>query len=251
MYTINIKGKASSKDKNLVKLEMIFFQTNYVRVPKVLNITGPFKDWDNSSQSFNSNSSEAIQKNKMLLDLKLKYQKVAEEWEEEGRKWSPTEWAHCFDKKKENKVEERSLSVSQMIDFLIQKYSSKEREKNGKIVKSPATVKDYKITKKALDIFTQSQYKKPLSVFYFQDITKQFLLDFILHTQKIGIANGNKAGLKQKLRKIWAIVNYAKEMNMYGANPEIFESVVDKMKHGTFIPKTASKHSILLIENVD
>ena len=57
MYSINIKGKVTSKDKKLVKLEMIFFQTGYNRVSKVLNITGPIKDWDNASQSFISKSS--------------------------------------------------------------------------------------------------------------------------------------------------------------------------------------------------
>ena len=34
MYSINIKGKVTSKDKKLVKLEMIFFQTGYNRVSK-------------------------------------------------------------------------------------------------------------------------------------------------------------------------------------------------------------------------
>lgn len=154
MYSINIKGKVTSKDKKLVKLEMIFFQTGYNRVSKVLNITGPIKDWDNASQSFISKSSDAIKKNKMLLDLKLKYQKIAEEWEEEGRKWSPAELALSLDKKKgkEMKEEDRSLSVSQMVDYLIKKFSEK---KNDKIAKSLASVKDYKIIKKALEEFTQ------------------------------------------------------------------------------------------------
>lgn len=154
MYSINIKGKVTSKDKKLVKQEMIFFQTGYNRVSKVLNITGPIKDWDNASQSFISKSSDAIKKNKMLLDLKLKYQKIAEEWEEEGRKWSPAELALSLDKKKgkEIKEEDRSLSVSQMIDYLIKKFSEK---KNDKIAKSLASVKDYKIIKKALEEFTQ------------------------------------------------------------------------------------------------
>lgn len=253
MYSINIKGKVTSKDKKLVKLEMIFFQTGYNRVSKVLNITGPIKDWDNASQSFISKSSDAIKKNKMLLDLKLKYQKIAEEWEEEGRKWSPTELALSLDKKKgkEMKEEDRSLSVSQMIDYLIKKFSEKEKEKNGKIVKSLASVKDYKIIKRALEEFTQKKYNKPLSVFYFSDITKQFLLDFVLYTQKKGIANGNKAGLNQKLRKLRAIVNYAKGLNMHGADPEIFGCVEDKMKWHKFEPRTVSKRVIQLIENVD
>ena len=129
MYSINIKGKVTPKDKKLVKLEMIFFQTGYNRVSKVLNITGPIKDWDNASQSFISKTSDAIKKNKMLLDLKLKYQKVAEEWEEEGRKWSPAELALSFEKKKEKEIkeEDRSLSLSQMIDYLINKRRKRKK----------------------------------------------------------------------------------------------------------------------------
>ena len=88
-------------------------------------------------------------------------------------------------------------------------------------------------------------------MYYFSDITKQFLLDFVLFTQKKGIANGNKAGLNQKLRKLRAIVNYAKGLNMYGADPEIFGCVEDKMKWHKFEPKTVSKRVIQLIENVD
>ena len=140
MYSINIKGKVTPKDKKLVKLEIIFFQTGYNRVSKVLNITGPIKDWDNASQSFISKTSDSIKKNKMLLDLKLKYQKIAEEWEEEGRKWCPAELALSLDKKKEK---DQSLSLSQMIDYLIIKFSEKEKDKNGKIVKSLSSVKDY------------------------------------------------------------------------------------------------------------
>ena len=65
--------------------------------------------------------------------------------------------ALSLDKKKgkEMKEEDRSLSVSQMIDYLIKKFSEKEKEKNGKIAKSLASVKDYKIIKKALEEFTQ------------------------------------------------------------------------------------------------
>lgn len=65
--------------------------------------------------------------------------------------------ALSLDKKKgkEMKEEDRSLSVSQMIDYLIKKFSEKEKKKNDKIVKSLASVKDYKIIKKALEEFTQ------------------------------------------------------------------------------------------------
>lgn len=63
-------------------------------------------------------------------------------------------------------------------------------------IKGKVTLKDKKLVK--LEI-------------YFSDIIKQFVLDFTLFTQKKGIANGKKAGLNQKLRKLRAIVNYAKD----------------------------------------
>ena len=45
-YSLNIKGKENPKDKQLVKLEMVFFQSGYARVSKVLDVTGAMKDWD-------------------------------------------------------------------------------------------------------------------------------------------------------------------------------------------------------------
>ena len=57
--------------------------------------------------------------------------------------------------------------------------------------------------------------------------------------------------MNQKLRKLRAIANYAKGLNMHGADPEIFDCVEDKMKWHKFEPRTASKRVIQLIENVD
>ena len=57
--------------------------------------------------------------------------------------------------------------------------------------------------------------------------------------------------MNQKLRKLRAIVNYAKGLNMHGADPEIFGCVEDKMKWHKFEPRTVSKRVIQLIENVD
>ena len=57
--------------------------------------------------------------------------------------------------------------------------------------------------------------------------------------------------MNQKLRKLRAIANYAKGLNMHGADPEIFDCVEDKMKWHKFEPRTVSKRVIQLIENVD
>ena len=82
-YTINIRGEQDKKDPKMVKLKMIFFKSGYNRVPKVLDITGPIKDWDQKSQSFRTGSDEDTAKNKLLFDLKTRYYHKADDWEVE------------------------------------------------------------------------------------------------------------------------------------------------------------------------
>lgn len=62
MFSINVKGKATPKDPQLVKLELVFFKTGYARVTKVINITGPLSDWDSRTQRFKSKGAEATEK---------------------------------------------------------------------------------------------------------------------------------------------------------------------------------------------
>lgn len=54
-------------------------------------------------------------------------------------------------------------------------------------MKSLSSVKDYKIIKKAFEEFTLKKYNKPLSVFYFSDITKQFLWTLFCTRRKKGL----------------------------------------------------------------
>ena len=97
MYTINIKGKPNPKAPSMVKLEMIFFKTNYPRVTKVVYVTSLLADWDGKSQSFRVGSAETTAKNKFLFDLKTKYYHKAGDWEFEGCNWSPVQLSHAFD----------------------------------------------------------------------------------------------------------------------------------------------------------
>ena len=80
-YSINFKGKPDPKNPSLVKIEMIFFKTDYARVPKVINITGLYKYWDQKHQMFIGNTNDSLERNKLFLNLKIKYNKVAAEWE--------------------------------------------------------------------------------------------------------------------------------------------------------------------------
>ena len=91
MFTINIKGKANPKDLKMVKLEMIIFKTGYARVTKVLNVSGPVKDWDNQAQAFKGNGSTLTTKNKILFELKISIRKSLKSGitrDESGRQWN-------------------------------------------------------------------------------------------------------------------------------------------------------------------
>ncbi|WP_165020632.1 tyrosine-type recombinase/integrase [Dysgonomonas sp. ZJ279] len=251
MFTITLKGKPNPKDKKLVKLEMVFFLTGYTRVSKALNVIGLFKDWDNTTQSFKSKSRDYIDENKILFDLKTKYLKVAQEWDIESRQWSPVEWSHAFDTPKENKEDTKVLSVSQMIDLLIDRFAKQQRFKNGKVVSSASNVKEYTILKNSLNDFTKQKYGKSLSSYFFRNIGEQFLLDYALYLQMRGAENGNKGAVCNRLKKLLAVCNHAKKIGMQGVNIAAFESVKGKMKVGKFVPKTIPYEVIRHIEKLD
>ena len=195
----------------MVKLEMVFYKTGYTRLPRVVNITGAFKNWDEETQSFNSSGSEYLKKNRQLLDIKEKYFSVAEQWEREGRNFSALQWADSLKPKKEEqqKRETKVLTVLQLLEARIDYFLNHEKIKNGKLVKSDGTASMYRQLKNSLSAFTQKQYKKELSRYHFTDITLNFLLDYVVYLEKRGIENGNKAGLRQLLRIFRALVNHA------------------------------------------
>ena len=238
MFTINIKGKANPKDPKMVKLEMIIFKTGYARVTKVLNVSGPVKDWDNQAQAFKGNGSTLTAKNKILFELKNQYQKVAEDWDYEGRVWSPVELSHCFDEVQTRKEEVKSLSVLQMIDSLIEKFTHKERYKNGRIITSINNARSYKEIKNSLSRFTQEVYNRSFSSYYFKEINERFLLDYTLYIQKVGIENGNKGGLTQK-------------QGIYGVDMKVFECLGDNIKWGQTTSKATSYVALAKLENID
>lgn len=251
MFTINIKGKSNPKDKNLVKLEMVLFKTGSPRVTKVLNITGKLKEWDNQSQSFQSKTSESFKKNKSLSDLRLQYQNIAEEWEAEGRNWSPVEWTRFFNEETEKQEECKVVTVSQMIDRLIERFTNQQRFKNGKIITSQSNARDYKFLKSSLTAFTKEKYNKAFSSYFFREITEKFLLDYALYLQIRGSQKGNKGAVVGRLKKFYAVFNHAEKEDMPGVSTKVFKCVEQKMKHSKFIPKTIPHEIMLKIERLD
>ncbi|WP_299998488.1 phage integrase SAM-like domain-containing protein [uncultured Alistipes sp.] len=144
------------------------------------------------------------------------------------------------------------MTVLQLIDARIDYFNNHEKFKNGKLVTSIGTASMYKQLRTSLSAFTQKQFNKDLSRFYFTDITQKFLLEYIVYLERRGIENGNRAGLRQLLRIFRALVNYAKdELHMYGANPTIFEAATEKMAWGQFESKAVNPNIIRRMEFMD
>ena len=157
MFSINIKGKENPKSPEVVKLEMVFFKTGYPRVTKVINISGPIKEWDAKTQQFTGRSDETAERNKRLLELRTKYLTIAEEWEAEGKSWAPVQWSHSFDAQKKKKDSAKVVSLCKMFDILDDKIRNRERIKNGKVLTSFETARHYATFRTQLEEFTQKQ----------------------------------------------------------------------------------------------
>lgn len=251
MFSCNIKGKENPKDPQLVKLEMIFFKTGYARVSKVLSITGPFKDWDNETQSFTSKSSEALEKNKRLLDLKTKYLKVAEDWEAENKSWAPVQWSHHFDNQEQRKLEVKVISVAKALDLIIEQISNRQRIKHGRVLSSVGTARNYKDLRTTLTEFTLQKYERAFSTYYFDEITSQFVNDYVFFIQKRAAEKGNEGNLYGRLRRFYGLFYYAHKMRIPNVDLTIFEQARPKAKPKPFVPKTLPADVITKIENID
>ena len=251
MFSCNIKGKENPKNPQLVKLEMIFFKTGYARVPKVLSITGPLKDWDNETQGFTSKSSEALEKNKRLLDLKTKYLKVAEDWEAENKSWAPVQWSHHFDNQEQRKLEVKVISVAKALDLIIEQISNRQRIKHGRVLSSVGTARNYKDLRTTLNEFTLQKYERAFSTYYFDEITSQFVNDYVFFIQKRAAERGNEGNLYNRLRRFYGLLYYADKMRIPNVDLTVCEQVRPKAKAKPFVPKTLPADVITKIENID
>jgi hypothetical protein len=160
MFTINFKSKSGSRDANQIRIEMIFYRPCYARVPKVTHVRGNSKDWDEKTQMFHPKSPDATEKNKTLAELKDRYEKVARQWDKEGKLWSPRQLSHCFETEEKKKEEIKVLPVSQCIDKIVAHLKNRKRFKNGKMLTSVNTARSYYYLKTALEQFTMDIYEK-------------------------------------------------------------------------------------------
>lgn len=247
MFTVNIKGKRDPKNINFVKLEMVFYKRGYARVTKVINITGLYSEWNQKSQLFvGKNSSE---KNKFLQQQKLKYLKIGERWDAQGKDWIPVELSHYYDTG--SNYRNKYISISDVIEELATKFDNQERYKNGRVLKSLSTSRKYRYLNTSLKQFTQSKYHQDFTKYRFRDLTEKYLQDFVVWIQARASKNGNSGDVSGKLRKLKAVCLYAKEQGVYNINLNAFGSFKEKLKHRISTPKGVSPEVIQQIESFD
>jgi integrase len=231
---------------------MIIYRPGYARVPKVTNVRGNAKDWDEKTQMFLPKSPEATEKNKTLAELKECYEKVAKQWDKEGKSWSPRQLSHCFEVEEKKKEEIKVLPVSQCMDHIVTYLKNRKRFKNGKVLTSVNTARSYYYFKNALDEFTQDTYERKFSTYYFNEITEQFVKDFVLYTQERGAKNGNKAGLVPKLKLLYGVFFYSdKLLKMPDTDVTVLQCTREFVKRKKAEPQTISYDLIRKIEAMD
>lgn len=247
MFTVNIKGRRDPKNIHFVKLEMVFYKRGYARVTKVINITGPYSEWSQKSQLFVGK--ESFEKNKFLQQQKLKYLKIGERWDAQGKDWIPVELSHYYDTAPNYR--NKYIPISDVIEELAIKFDNQERYKNGRVLKSLSTSRKYRYLNTSLQQFTRSKYHRDFTKYRFRDLTEKFLQDFVVWVQIKAAKNGNTGDVSGKLRKLKAVCLYAKEQGVYNVNLNAFGSFKEKLKHRITTPKGVSPEVMQHIESFD
>lgn len=245
MFTVNIKGKRYPKNINFVKLEMVFYKRGYARVTKVINLTGLYSEWNQKSQLFVGK--DCTEKNKFLQQQRLKYLKVGERWDAQGKDWIPVELSHFDDTN--SKYRNKYIPISDIIEELAVKFENQERYKNGRVLLSLSTSRKYRYLNSSLHQFTKSKYHQDFAKYRFRDLTEKFLQDFVVWIQVRAAKNGNTGDVSGKLRKLKAVCLYAKEQGVYNINLNAFSSFNEKLKPRITTPKGVLPEVMGMIEN--
>lgn len=247
MFTVNIKGKRDPQNIHFVKFEMVFYKQGYARVTKVVSITGLYSEWNQKSQLFVGK--ESSEKNKFLQQQKLKYLKIGERWDAQGKDWIPVELSHYYDT--DPNYRNKYIPISDVIEELATKFDNQERYKNGRVLLSLSTSRKYRYLNTSLKQFTQSKYHRDFTKYRFRDLTEKFLQDFVVWIQMRAAKSVNTGDVSGKLRKLKAVCLYAKEQGVYNINLNIFGSFKEKLKHRITTPKGVSLEVMQQIESFD
>jgi site-specific recombinase XerD len=143
------------------------------------------------------------------------------------------------------------LTVSQMIDILINKFEAQERVKNEHMIIGSSNAKEYRMLKNSLEKFTIQKYRRSFSTYSFKEIKTKFLLDYVAYLENRGAENRNNGSVCGRLKKLYAVFNHAKNLNLSRIDSSVFQCVEDKMKPLETLPILIPYKVMQAIENID
>jgi len=146
------------------------------------------------------------------------------------------------------------LRVSEVIDHLIEKFSTKVRVKNDNEVIGSSNARVYKVLKNTLGKFVSENYKKSFSSFLFQDIDIRFLTGYITFLEKRAEekGKGERTTVPQRLKGLHSVFNCARKMGVKNVDLSIFENVSEQMKMPEVAPPLIlSADTMRKIEEID
>lgn len=235
-------------------MKLVLYKTSYNRVPKTLPYSVDIKSWDKNRQRLKSSSSNAVELNLLLDAMHKRLEEQVLLWEKDGYNWTPEELRDTLDENKSKRTQESlntQTSVVYWIDYQIQHFNTIERSKNGKLIVGSANANNYQWLRNSLSEFTTYKYKKDFSLYRFNEITEKFLRSYAVYIQQKGYKNGDKGGLRNKLKTFKAVFNVAQKQNVEGVNINVFHSVSNQIKTAKTTPKTTTKNNINLIKDYD
>jgi integrase len=251
-FSVLLKGSRDKNRPDFVKITMVIYKPGYPRVPKILPITGLYKNWDQAEQRFKPKTKDASELNSQLADVQNDYIRVANSWEQNNVNWTPKQLSAYYKKPREVMLRETVIpTVEQMFKIKIAELYANKRIKNGHEISSNNYAKIHEKVLEFLKKFTVEKFSRSFSNYHFTDITADFLRQYVMYIEEQGAKKGNKGGLRNKLNVLYMIVDKARRRGVPGADLEQFDCTNDKFRASDSVPKTVDYRVILALENLD
>lgn len=231
MFTLTLKGKPDKNRPYLVKITMVIYRPGYNRVPKVLSITGPYKNWDQSRQRFKPRSENAESNNALLSSILNKYYQIGNVWDNQNIIWTPKELSHYYDKPREVMLRETVIpTVEQVYRQWIEEIRGTKKMKNGHEISCEPYAHANERILEFLTRFVREKYNRSFSNLQFSDITGQFLKNLVFFIESEGAKKGNRGGLRGKLHSLYQVVKRAEKKGIPGADVDVFVCTNEKFR---------------------
>lgn len=252
MFTIMLKGAPDKNRPDMVKITMIIYRPGFNRVPKVLPVTGPFKNWDQGQQRFKPRTENAAANNALLSSTVNKYTQIGNTWDEQGVAWTPKELSHYYDKPRELMLRETVIpTVEQVYKQWIQEIRNTKKMKNGHEVPCESYAQANERILEFLTRFVREKYGRSFSNLQFTDITEQFLKDYVFFIESEGAKRNSRGGLRGKLHSLYQVAKKASKKNVPGADLDVFICTNEKFREVETTPSTISMGLLRAMEAMD